>query len=222
MTAPAARLAAALADRYRLERELGHGGMATVFLAQDLKHDRRSPSRCFGRNSRAAIGAERFLREIRIAAQLQHPHILTLIDSGAVPAADERVRRCCTTSCRSSTASAAAAARPRDGASRRGIRSRSCGMCRRARLCPPPGIAHRDIKPENIMLAGRHALVMDFGIAKAIAAGGTVSPAAGTRSPRWASPSARRPTWRRSRPRGRPRWTLAPISTRLASSPTRC
>jgi len=78
----AERLAAALADRYRIERELGQGGMATVYLAQDLKHDRKVAIKVLRQELAASLGAERFLREIHIAAKLQHPHILTLIDSG--------------------------------------------------------------------------------------------------------------------------------------------
>jgi len=84
MTAPLDRLAAALADRYRIERELGAGGMATVYLAQDLKHDRRVAIKVLRPELAAVIGAERFLREIKTIATLQHPHILGLIDSGEV------------------------------------------------------------------------------------------------------------------------------------------
>jgi serine/threonine protein kinase len=76
------RLGNALRDRYDIERELGHGGMATVFLARDLRHERPVAIKVLHPELAAAVGAERFLREIRIAAQLQHPHILTLIDSG--------------------------------------------------------------------------------------------------------------------------------------------
>ena len=77
-----ARLAAALAGRYRIERELGRGGMATVYLAHDLKHDRPVAVKVLLPEIAAALGAERFLREIVITARLDHPHILTLIDSG--------------------------------------------------------------------------------------------------------------------------------------------
>ncbi|PYP12085.1 MAG: hypothetical protein DMD56_05065 [Gemmatimonadetes bacterium] len=77
-----ARLAAALAGRYRIERELGRGGMATVHLAHDLKHDRPVALKVLRPEVAAALGAERFLREIAITARLDHPHILTLIDSG--------------------------------------------------------------------------------------------------------------------------------------------
>ncbi|MFL5521255.1 MAG: protein kinase domain-containing protein, partial [Gemmatimonadales bacterium] len=84
MTEPIARLTAALADRYRLERELGQGGMATVYQALDLRHDRRVAIKVLRADLAAVIGAERFLREIKTIAHLQHPHILGLIDSGEV------------------------------------------------------------------------------------------------------------------------------------------
>ena len=82
MTEPASRLQGALADRYRIEREIGQGGMATVFLAEDLKHDRKVAIKVLRPELAAIIGAERFLREIKTIATLQHPHILGLIDSG--------------------------------------------------------------------------------------------------------------------------------------------
>ena len=78
-----ARLTRALADRYRIERELGQGGMATVYLAQDLKHDRRVALKLLRPELGAIIGAERFLAEIKVTANLQHPNILPLFDSGA-------------------------------------------------------------------------------------------------------------------------------------------
>jgi eukaryotic-like serine/threonine-protein kinase len=80
-----------LADRYRLERELGRGGMATVFLAHDLRHDRPVALKVLLPALAATLGPERFLREIRLAARLQHPHILTVLDSGeAVAGRDSR------------------------------------------------------------------------------------------------------------------------------------
>ena len=82
MTDPLPRLTDALADRYRLERELGQGGMATVYLAQDLKHDRRVAIKVLRPELAAVIGAERFLSEIKTTADPQHPHILPLHDSG--------------------------------------------------------------------------------------------------------------------------------------------
>src|SRR5947207_15761223 len=82
MTDAAQRLAAALADRYRLERELGAGGMATVYLAEDVRHRRKVAVKVLRPELAASMGPDRFLREIEIAAQLQHPHILPLLDSG--------------------------------------------------------------------------------------------------------------------------------------------
>src|SRR6266545_7974857 len=76
-------LVPALAERYRIEREIGSGGMATVYLARDLKHERDVALKILRPELGAILGAERFLKEIRIAARLDHPHILTLIDSGA-------------------------------------------------------------------------------------------------------------------------------------------
>src|SRR2546427_10117237 len=81
MTDDAARVRASLAGRYAIERELGRGGMGTVYLAQDLKYDRPVAIKVLRPELAAILGAERFLREIRLTAQLQHPHILTLIDS---------------------------------------------------------------------------------------------------------------------------------------------
>ncbi len=102
MNAPPSHLAAALADRYRIERELGAGGMATVYLAQDLKHDRKVAIKVLRPELAAVIGAERFLSEIKTTANLQHPHILPLFDSG------EGRRPRCSTSCRSSRANRSA------------------------------------------------------------------------------------------------------------------
>ncbi|MEQ1693287.1 MAG: protein kinase, partial [Gemmatimonas sp.] len=84
MTDSLARLTAALANRYRLERELGAGGMATVYLAHDLKHDRQVALKVLRPELAAVIGADRFLAEIKTTANLQHPHILPLFDSGVV------------------------------------------------------------------------------------------------------------------------------------------
>ncbi|MFN9424965.1 protein kinase domain-containing protein, partial [Gemmatimonas sp.] len=83
MTEMLARLTVALAARYRVERELGAGGMATVFLAHDLRHERDVAIKVLHPDLGAALGAERFLSEIKTTARLQHPHILPLLDSGA-------------------------------------------------------------------------------------------------------------------------------------------
>ena len=79
---PFSRLSSALADRYRLERELGAGGMATVYLAHDVRHDRKVAIKVLHPELAAVLGAERFLGEIKTTAKLQHPHILALLDSG--------------------------------------------------------------------------------------------------------------------------------------------
>ncbi len=168
MTDAAQRLRAAITDRYRIERELGQGGMATVYLAVDLRHDRRVAIKVLRPDLSAVIGAERFIREIKTIAHLQHPHILGLIDSGEVdgtayyvmPFVDgeslrDRLRRekqlPVADAVRIATEIAAA-----------------LGYAHRQ------GVIHRDIKPENILLHDGSALVADFGIALALSsAGGT-------------------------------------------------
>ncbi len=105
MTTTSARLTAALADRYRIERELGRGGMATVYLARDLKHDRLVAIKVLHPELAHALGPERFLREISITAQLDHPHILPLLDSGVVEPPPTLAGGCCTTSCPTSRGS---------------------------------------------------------------------------------------------------------------------
>ena len=163
--APLKALAAALADRYRIVREIGAGGMATVYLAEDLKHQRSVAVKVLDPQLAASVGAERFLREIRITAGLQHPHILTLIDSGeaagflyyVMPFADgislrKRLRD-------------AGGALPQDEALR--ILREILDALAHAHA---QGLVHRDVKPENVMLVGRHALVLDFGVAKAVSA----------------------------------------------------
>ena len=160
------RLGAALADRYRIERELGAGGMATVYLAQDLKHDRQVAIKVLRPELSAVIGAERFLREIKTIANLQHPHILGLIDSGEVngtayyvmPFVDgeslrDRLRREKQLPIADALRLATEVAGALDYAHRHGI-------------------IHRDIKPENILLHDGRALVADFGIALAVSSAG--------------------------------------------------
>jgi serine/threonine-protein kinase len=160
---------AALAGRYRIDRKLGEGGMSVVFLARDLRHDRRVAVKMLRPELTAAIGSDRFLREIRIIAGLQHPHILPLHDSGDA------------------------------GGSLYYVMPFVEGESLRARLdrggpLPPAealqiarevasaldyahaqGVIHRDIKPENILLTGQHAIVADFGIARAVDAAGGAS-----------------------------------------------
>jgi len=168
VTTPAERLSAALADRYRIERELGAGGMATVYLAEDLKHDRKVAIKVLKPELSAVIGAERFLREIKTIASLQHPHILGLIDSGerdgtafyVMPYVEgeslrDRLQREKQLPVPDAVRIAGEVASALDYAHRHGV-------------------IHRDIKPENILLHDGQALVADFGIALAVTtAGGT-------------------------------------------------
>ncbi len=155
-------LTEALADRYRIERELGRGGMATVYLAQDMKHDRRVAVKVLHPDLAAALGGERFLAEIKTTAALQHPHILPLHDSGeaggvlfyVMPFVDgeslrDRLNR--------------ERQLPIDDALR--IAREVADALQSAH---EHGVIHRDIKPENILLQGGHALVADFGIALAV------------------------------------------------------
>ncbi|HUF34917.1 MAG TPA: protein kinase, partial [Gemmatimonadales bacterium] len=168
MSATVERLAAALADRYRIERELGAGGMATVYLAHDLKHDRKVAIKVLRPELSAVIGAERFLREIRTIANLQHPHVLGLIDSGEVNGTayyvmpfveGESLRDRLTREKQLPIADALRLATEVAGALDYAHRH---------------GIIHRDIKPENILLHDGRALVADFGIALAASnAGGS-------------------------------------------------
>ncbi|NIM50522.1 MAG: protein kinase [Gemmatimonadales bacterium] len=156
------RLRAALADRYQIERELGSGGMATVYVAHDLRHRRRVAVKVLRPDLAAALGADRFLREIEIAAQLQHPHILTLIDSGeadgllyyVMPYVEGESLR---------TRLAREGELPIPEAVRL-IREVVDALAHAHQR----GVVHRDIKPDNVLLTGRHATVTDFGVAKAV------------------------------------------------------
>ena len=156
------RLQRALSDRYRIERELGAGGMATVYLAQDLKHHRHVAVKVLHPELSASLGAERFLREIALAAGLTHPHILPVHDSGAadgilfyvMPYVDgPSLRQRLASEGELPVADAV-----------RILREVADAMS----LAHRRGIVHRDLKPENILLSGEHAVVADFGIAKAL------------------------------------------------------
>jgi len=161
-----AELQAALADRYLLQRELGRGGMATVYLAQDVRHDRLVALKLLVPELAHALGTERFLREIRTAARLQHPHILPVHDSGAasgqlwytMPYVEgeslrERLQREPQLPIPEAVRIARELAEALDHAHRHGV-------------------IHRDIKPENILLGDGQALLADFGLAKAVDAAG--------------------------------------------------
>jgi serine/threonine-protein kinase len=157
-----ARLTAALADRYAIQRELGAGGMATVYLAHDVRHDRKVALKVLRRELSAILGAERFLQEIRTTANLQHPHILPLHDSGeadgtvfyVMPFVEgeslrDRLRRERQLPIDDAVRIAREVADALDYAHRHGV-------------------IHRDIKPENVLLHDGRALVADFGIALAV------------------------------------------------------
>ena len=168
MDDPTARLNAALEGRYKIERMLGEGGMATVYLADDLKHDRKVALKVLKPELAAVLGAERFLAEIKVTANLQHPHILPLHDSGeadkllfyVMPHVEgeslrERLQR--------------EAQLPVDEAV--AIATKVAGALQHAH---ERGVIHRDIKPANILLQDGEPVVADFGIALAMtAAGGT-------------------------------------------------
>ncbi|MBA2627108.1 MAG: serine/threonine protein kinase, partial [Gemmatimonadales bacterium] len=162
MTDASARLSSAISDRYLVERELGQGGMATVYLAEDLRHGRRVAIKVLREELSASLGKERFLREIRVAAALQHPHILPLYDSGeadgllfyVMPYVDGPSLR----------DKLIKEGELPIGDAVRILRDVADALTEAHRH----GVVHRDLKPENVMLRGRHALVMDFGVAKAL------------------------------------------------------
>ena len=156
------RLKTALADRYAIAEEIGSGGMATVYLAEDLKHHRKVAVKVLRPDLAATLGPARFLREIEVAAQLHHPHILPLYDSGDADGFLYYVMPY------------------EEGQS---LREK---LAREGELPVPEAVrilrdvvdalvhahehnvVHRDIKPDNVMLSGHHALVTDFGVAKAV------------------------------------------------------
>jgi len=159
-------LRTALADGYTVDRELGHGGMAVVFLAQDLKHHRPVALKVLRPEVAAALGAERFLREVRFVAQLHHPHILPLYDSGeaagllyyVMPYVEgETLRDRLKRETQLPLEDALAITRE---------------VADALTYAHGHDVVHRDIKPENILLESGHALVADFGVARAITAAG--------------------------------------------------
>ena len=168
MTAVNSLLADALRDRYVIERELGRGGMATVYLASDRKHGRQVAVKVLRPELMNYVGSERFLREIAIAAQLQHPHILTLIDSG--DAKDEQSGERFLYYVMPFVQGESLRERiSRDGALAPEEATRLLREVVDAVACAHAhGVVHRDIKPDNVMLAMHHALVVDFGVAKAM------------------------------------------------------
>jgi serine/threonine-protein kinase len=166
-----------LAGRYTVERELGRGGMAAVFLARDLRHDRLVALKVLHPELASSIGTDRFAREIRFAARLQHPHILPVHDSGDVPGTGGRPTLLWFSM-------------PYiDGESLRErlTRDRQLTVTEAIRITREvadaldyahgQGLIHRDIKPENILLSGGHALVADFGVARAVGSDSGDAPA---------------------------------------------
>ena len=152
------KITAALQDRYTIEREVGSGGMATVYLADDLKHHRKVALKVLRPEVAAALGAQRFLREIKIIARLQHPHILPLYDSGeadgllyyvmpyiAGPSLRDKLK---------------AGQLPFTDVIRI-LRDVVDALV----MAHGQGVVHRDIKPDNVLLSGRSAVVADFGVA---------------------------------------------------------
>jgi hypothetical protein len=163
-----------LTGRYRIERELGVGGMATVYVAEDLKHHRQVAVKVLRPDLAASLGAERFLREIDIAAKLNHPHILPLYDSGGagdvlfyvMPLVEGQSLR---------DRIAKTGALPVDEATRI-IREVAEALA----YSHQHGVVHRDIKPENILISSGHALVTDFGVAKAVSDAANAAELTGT------------------------------------------
>ena len=166
MTENVDRLTAALSDRYAIEHEIGAGGMATVYLAQDLKHDRKVAVKVLRPELAAVVGAERFLHEIKLTANLQHPHILPLHDSGEMDGLLFYVMPYV------------------EGESLRAKldREKQLRVAEAVRIASEVAdaldyahrhdVIHRDIKPENILLHDGRALVADFGIAIAVSEAG--------------------------------------------------
>jgi Tol biopolymer transport system component len=155
-------LADALRDRYTIERELGSGGMATVYLAEDLRHHRQVAVKVLRPELAATLGPERFLQEIETAARFQHPHILPLLDSGeaagflyyVMPYVEGESLR--TRLARHGELSIHDAVKI------------LLEVTDALAYAHQRGVVHRDIKPDNVLLSGRHALVTDFGVAKAL------------------------------------------------------
>jgi serine/threonine protein kinase/Flp pilus assembly protein TadD len=181
------RLSAALADRYAVERELGRGGMSTVYLAGDLKHGRQVALKVLSRNVARILGSELFLREIRVSAGLSHPNILPLYDSGDADGLLYYVMPYVT----------GASLRERlEREKRLSIKEAlhvAADIADALTYAHERGVVHCDVKPENILLEAGHAMLADFGVARAVRAVGgleTSSPGHAMGTPAYMSPEA--------------------------------
>ena len=172
------RLAAALAGRYAIEREIGQGGMATVYLADDLRHQRKVAIKVLRPELSSLLGPERFAREIQVAASLNHPHILPLYDSGEVSGTGPLLWF-------SMPYVRGESLRQKLSTQRQLPIDEALGMVRQVAAAldyaHARGLIHRDIKPENILLHEGEAMVTDFGIALALASGEAARPGGGDR-----------------------------------------
>lgn len=179
------RLRASVGERYRVEHEIGRGGMATVFVAEDLKHRRKVAIKVLEESLSETIGFRRFLQEIEVIARLQHPHLLTLIDSGALdglpfyvmPYVEAKsLRELIAREQRLPVDRAVAIA---------------CEIADGLAYAHGHGVIHRDVKPSNVLMSGGHAIVADFGIATALekaGAGRITETGVSTGSPTYMSP----------------------------------
>ena len=163
-----ALLAAALADRYALERELGRGGMASVWLARDLRYDRPVAIKVLHPELAGAIGVDRFLREIRLTARLQHPGIVPVLDSGTVPGPGGLTLPWYAMAYVAGESLRARLERERQLPIEDALRIAE-DVSEALSAAHREGIVHRDIKPENLLLTGGRCCVADFGIARALA-----------------------------------------------------
>jgi serine/threonine-protein kinase len=161
---PLVRLKAAIADRYKIERELGGGGMATVYLADDVKHHRKVAVKVLRPELASLLGPDRFLREVAIAARLNHPHILALYDSGDADGFLFYVMPYIT----------GESLRARLDREKQLPVGEAVGITRQVATAldhaHAHNVIHRDVKPENILLHEGEAMVADFGIALAVSA----------------------------------------------------
>ncbi|MEO6055844.1 MAG: protein kinase [Gemmatimonadales bacterium] len=172
MTTVDSPLADALRDRYLLERELGRGGMGTVYLARDLRHDRPVALKVLHQELAHALGPERFVREIKVAARLQHPHILPVFDSGtAKPRGSDAESLWFTMPYVAGESLRQRLAREPQLPLRDAVRI-ALQVADALGYAHGQGIVHRDVKPENILLSGDHCVIADFGVARALDAAG--------------------------------------------------